>query len=100
MRFMSDSLHDALRAPREGLLGAPIDGQPPLHLRWLGTAGFELRCGDHVLLIDPYVTRSSLARCIASPLVSDEALVHATIPRADAIIVGHTHFDHALDVPA
>jgi L-ascorbate metabolism protein UlaG (beta-lactamase superfamily) len=26
--------------------------------------------------------------------------VKTVVPRADAIIVGHTHFDHALDVPA
>ncbi|WP_338046459.1 MBL fold metallo-hydrolase [Polyangium spumosum] len=71
----------------------------PLTLRWLGTAGFEITCEDHVLLIDPYVTRASLARCITSPLAPDLGAVGRYIGRADAVIVGHTHFDHALDVP-
>jgi L-ascorbate metabolism protein UlaG (beta-lactamase superfamily) len=50
-------------------------------------------------LIDPYVTRPSLARCVAAPLVSDVERVRRTFARADAIVVGHTHFDHVLDVP-
>jgi L-ascorbate metabolism protein UlaG (beta-lactamase superfamily) len=33
-------------------------------------------------------------------LRSDLGLVARHAPRADAIVVGHTHFDHALDVPA
>jgi L-ascorbate metabolism protein UlaG (beta-lactamase superfamily) len=34
------------------------------------------------------------------PLLPDDALVARHAPAADAILVGHTHFDHALDVPA
>ena len=69
-------------------------------VRWLGTAGFELTSGEHTVLFDPYLTRASLARCIASPLRSDEAVLLRHIPRADAIVLGHTHFDHALDAPS
>ena len=72
----------------------------PVHVKWLGTAGFELRHGEHVLLFDPYVTRASLARCVLSKLQPDEARIARYVPRADAIILGHTHFDHALDAPA
>lgn len=72
----------------------------PVHVRWLGTAGFEIRHGEHVLLIDPYVTRAPLLRCVARPLVPDEVRIRKYFPRADAIIVGHTHFDHAMDVPS
>jgi L-ascorbate metabolism protein UlaG (beta-lactamase superfamily) len=71
-----------------------------LHLRWLGTAGFAITCGAHRILIDPYVTRASLGRCLAAPLVPDARAIERYVPRADAVIVGHTHFDHALDVPA
>ena len=90
-------LHESLYAPAEL---APRSLAPRVHVRWLGTAGFELRCGEHSVLIDPYLSRPSLARCIAAPLVSDAEAVAAHAPRADAIVVGHTHFDHALDVPA
>ena len=84
--------HDdfALSAPRD-----PVG----VHVRWLGTAGFELRYGEHVLLFDPYLTRASLGRCVLSSLSSDVAAITRTIARADAIVVGHTHFDHVLDVP-
>ncbi len=71
----------------------------PLTVRWLGTAGFELVCEGFTVLFDPYVTRASLARCVASRLESDEERVARVVPRADAIVLGHTHFDHALDAP-
>ena len=74
--------------------------QARIHIRWLGTAGFEIRCDDHVVLLDPYITRASLSRCAFGSISSDLPAITEYVPRADAIIVGHTHFDHALDVPA
>lgn len=72
-----------------------------LRVRWLGTAGYELRCDGHVLLIDPYLTRVGLGRFVTGrPLVPDLARIDREIPRADAIVVGHSHFDHVMDVPA
>jgi L-ascorbate metabolism protein UlaG (beta-lactamase superfamily) len=70
-----------------------------VRVRWLGTAGFAITHGDHTVLLDPYVTRASLAQCLLSPLAPDLEAIERHVPRADAIIVGHTHFDHALDVP-
>jgi L-ascorbate metabolism protein UlaG (beta-lactamase superfamily) len=71
-----------------------------VRVRWLGTAGFAIEHASHTLLLDPYVTRAPLARCAFTRLVSDGGAVARHAPRADAIVVGHTHFDHALDVPA
>jgi L-ascorbate metabolism protein UlaG (beta-lactamase superfamily) len=71
-----------------------------IRVRWLGTAGFEIACEGHVLLIDPYLTRASLARTVFGRLTPDLGVLARHVGRADAIIVGHTHFDHALDVPA
>jgi L-ascorbate metabolism protein UlaG (beta-lactamase superfamily) len=78
-----------------------IDLPRGLSLQWLGTAGFALGHEGYVLLIDPYLTRPS-ARTVFSraALRPDRALLARHIPRADAILVGHTHFDHALDIPA
>jgi L-ascorbate metabolism protein UlaG (beta-lactamase superfamily) len=81
--------HDAL-----GRQGGPDD----VRVVWLGTAGFAIEYRGSVVLIDPYVTRASLGSLLVSVRPDREAIArHAS--RADAIIVGHTHFDHALDVP-
>jgi L-ascorbate metabolism protein UlaG (beta-lactamase superfamily) len=72
-----------------------------LELTWLGTAGFRLAYQGTVVLIDPYVTRLSLRDLVARRVVpSSLTAIDAWIDRADAVLVGHTHFDHALDVPA
>jgi L-ascorbate metabolism protein UlaG (beta-lactamase superfamily) len=73
--------------------------EPAIRVQWLGTAGFALEYDGHVLLLDPYLTRASLARCVLAPLRTDRDAVRRHVPRADAIVLGHTHFDHALDAP-
>jgi L-ascorbate metabolism protein UlaG (beta-lactamase superfamily) len=71
----------------------------PITVRWLGTAGFSIEYEKTIVLIDPYLTRASLTRCLRGSLVSDSQLVQRYVPYANAIVAGHTHFDHALDVP-
>lgn len=70
-----------------------------VRLRWLGTAGFALEHAGHVLLIDPYVTRAPFAQCVLHRVRPDSDAIARHVPLADAIVLGHTHFDHALDVP-
>lgn len=82
-----------------GSLSVPGD-RDPIRVTWLGTAGFAIEHGGHVVLVDPYVTRASLWSCLRRPLTSDLDAVARHVPRASAIVAGHTHFDHALDVPA
>jgi L-ascorbate metabolism protein UlaG (beta-lactamase superfamily) len=77
-----------------GRAGGPND----VRVAWLGTAGFAIEYRGTVVLVDPYVTRAPLASLLVS-VRPDTAAIARYIPRADAIIVGHTHFDHALDVP-
>lgn len=74
---------------------------PGLELTWIGTAGIRLAYQGVVVWIDPYVTRLSLRDLLARRVVRpSEQAIAAWIDRADAVLVGHTHFDHALDVPA
>jgi len=68
-------------------------------VRWLGTASFAIEHDGHTVLIDPYVTRASMLACLSGPLTSDIEAIHRYSPEADAILTGHTHFDHVLDVP-
>ncbi len=86
----------------DDLLAPPPPADPTpgsVELRWLGTSGYELRCDGHVLLVDPYLSRPCLRTLLLEPLVPDTAVIYREIDRADAILVSHTHFDHALDVP-
>lgn len=80
----------------------PFDLPPGVQLEWLGTAGFRLSAEGTTLLIDPYLSRPSLRQVVARrPLQPSADLVDRHVPGSvDAILVGHTHFDHALDVPA
>lgn len=74
---------------------------PGLSLTWFGTAGFRLAYQGTVLWIDPYVTRLSLGALVRRKVVpASDAAVERWVDAADAVLVGHTHFDHALDVPA
>lgn len=80
---------------------APLPLAKGVELTWVGTAGFRLAYQGVVVWIDPYVTRLSLTDLLRRKVVppSQEA-IGRWIDRADAVLVGHTHFDHALDVPA
>ncbi len=82
-------------------LATPLALPPGLEVTWLGTAGFRFAYEGTVLWIDPYVTRLPLAALVRRRVVpSAPDAVGRWIDRADAVLVGHTHFDHALDVPA
>ena len=82
-------------------LAAPLPLPQGLELTWIGTAGFRLAYQGVVIWIDPYVTRLSLADLLRRRVVPPaQEAIGRWIDRADAILVGHTHFDHALDVPA
>jgi L-ascorbate metabolism protein UlaG (beta-lactamase superfamily) len=52
-------------------------------------------------LIDPYVTRLSLGEFLhRRPVRPSETAINSHLPHVDAVLLGHTHFDHALDTPA
>jgi L-ascorbate metabolism protein UlaG (beta-lactamase superfamily) len=73
---------------------------PGLTLRSLGVSGFELSDGATTVLLDPTPTRPDPVALITGPIDADPALGAKWCPRADVILVNHTHFDHALDVGA
>jgi L-ascorbate metabolism protein UlaG (beta-lactamase superfamily) len=77
----------------------PTRAGASVRVRWLGTAGFEITFETTTILIDPYLTRASLPRLVAGKLEPNTKLLRSHLPKADAIIAGHTHFDHALDIP-
>jgi L-ascorbate metabolism protein UlaG (beta-lactamase superfamily) len=75
-------------------------GERPLVVRWLGTAGFVLRTDKTTVLVDPFVSRQSLGAVALLPMQPDDAAIAKYIPdRVDAVLCGHSHYDHVLDAP-
>ena len=71
-----------------------------VRIRWLGTAGHVIETATTTLLIDPFLSRPSLARLVGRRITPDEAAIRARLPaRVDAVLCGHSHFDHLLDAP-
>lgn len=81
----------------------PLSSRPTgraLRIRWLGTAGHVLETGGLTLLVDPFLTRPSLLRTAALPLhPTPDDWWHWLPERLDAIVVGHSHYDHLMDAP-
>jgi L-ascorbate metabolism protein UlaG (beta-lactamase superfamily) len=74
--------------------GGPLPKSPNLLVvRSLGRANYEVAYRGKVLLFDAYYDNSRLS--FAEPF----GLKQSDITRADAIFVGHTHFDHFGDAP-
>jgi len=71
-----------------------------IQLRWLGNAGFEFQMGQTTLIVDPFLTRPRFIQTYFGRVAPDEAALCKCIPRCDAILVTHAHFDHCMDAPA
>lgn len=82
-----------LRPTTQSAVGASV------RIRWLGTAGHVIETADTTLLIDPFLTRPSLGALLGR-IAPDETAIRARLPaRVDAVLCGHSHFDHLLDAP-
>ncbi len=75
-----------------------------LEIEWLGVSGYRLSAEGKTLFVDPYLSRvpfSELLRrraALPDPAALDR-FVHAP-GEVVGVLVGHTHFDHAVDAPA
>jgi L-ascorbate metabolism protein UlaG (beta-lactamase superfamily) len=93
---------DDAAAARE-LEGLPIELPRGLEITWLGVSGYRLTFEGVSIFIDPYVSRVPLRslllrrRALPDPAMIDR---YAQAPGEVAgVLVGHTHFDHAVDAP-
>jgi L-ascorbate metabolism protein UlaG (beta-lactamase superfamily) len=116
---------DPLPAPPAGAAPAPTDAAPaacepsacpppstspapvaPLQVRFLGVQGFLVGTADEAILTAPLFTRPDMITVTTGlPVTSDEALVEANLPTSmlgsvRAVLSGHAHYDHLLDVPS
>ncbi|TVP42680.1 MAG: MBL fold metallo-hydrolase [Gemmatimonadales bacterium] len=103
-----------MRAPRPGLTTAlallalpallaplPAAGQE-VSFTYLGTGGWLLRYGDASILTAPFFSNPGLVEVGVARLEVDTAAVDRFLPPVGdvpAILVGHAHYDHLMDVP-
>ncbi|AXQ31552.1 MBL fold metallo-hydrolase [Solimonas sp. K1W22B-7] len=71
---------------------------------WFGVTALLLQDGEHAILIDPFFTRPEglLPLVLNRAIAPDEtriaaALLAARINHLDAVLVSHSHYDHAMD---
>lgn len=72
-------------------------------VRWTGAAGLEFTHGGKSWLIDPYLSRAGKGSIFFGRPRADRERISrylGSLPGIlQAVIVGHTHLDHALDIP-
>jgi glyoxylase-like metal-dependent hydrolase (beta-lactamase superfamily II) len=72
-------------------------------VRWTGAAGLEFTHEGKTWLIDPYLSRVGKASVFFGRPQADREKISRyldTLPgKLQAVVVGHTHLDHALDIP-
>jgi L-ascorbate metabolism protein UlaG (beta-lactamase superfamily) len=75
-----------------------------LEIEWLGVSGYRLACEGQSLFIDPYLSRVPLrSLLLRRPTLPDPAALERFLRapgEVAGVLVGHTHFDHAVDAPA
>ena len=81
-----------------------------LYMQWLGTSSWIISRGGDVIVVDPFFSRPS-ARTVASSLLFpwitksfgyDVKRINDVLPAlpsdTKAVLVGHAHYDHVMDV--
>ena len=82
----------------------PLELPTGLEIEWLGVSGYRISFEGQTLFVDPYLSRVPFTDLLRRrPTLPDPAaldrFVHAPGEVA-GVLVGHTHFDHAVDAPA
>jgi L-ascorbate metabolism protein UlaG (beta-lactamase superfamily) len=88
----------------EGTTGSPDDPPAQLEVRFLGVGGFSFRVADDLVLTAPMYSNPDILAVqfgdiAADPARVDEFLSADFVADASAILVGHAHYDHLIDVP-
>lgn len=87
-----------------GLVDLAPPGSDELRLVYLGTGGWILEHGDDMVLTGPLFSNPGLIRTglwyvDSDTLLVDRYMERYDVRRARAILVGHAHYDHLMDVP-
>jgi L-ascorbate metabolism protein UlaG (beta-lactamase superfamily) len=82
----------------------PLQLPTGLEIEWLGVSGYRMTHEGQTLFVDPYLSRVPLRDLVLRrPTLPDPAMLDRFAGAASevaGVLVGHTHFDHAVDAPA
>jgi L-ascorbate metabolism protein UlaG (beta-lactamase superfamily) len=82
----------------------PLELPAGLEVEWLGVSGYRIGFEGQTLFVDPYLSRVPFRDLVLRrPTLPDPAALdrYASAPgKVVGVLVGHTHFDHAVDAPA
>jgi hypothetical protein len=107
LSFLAVSCHQYLDPRLYGPVREPVADIKPgtLLVRFLGVGGFIIQRGDDVVLTAPFYTNPKEGFLFGLKKVRpNETLIKSLLherwaSKAAAILVGHTHYDHFMDVP-
>lgn len=75
-----------------------------LEIEWLGVSGYRLSAEGKTLFVDPYLSRVPFSELLRRRAALPDPAALDRFVRAPGevvgVLVGHTHFDHAVDAPA
>ena len=97
---------DLVRKSSPVLTSADPDYNQTLQVRWLGTASYIMQVGDVLLLTDPFYSYHSMIETGVGEVKSEPKNVRQiaqelkNLPKPKAIFIGHSHYDHLLDLAA
>jgi L-ascorbate metabolism protein UlaG (beta-lactamase superfamily) len=82
----------------------PLELPAGLEIEWLGVSGYRLTYERQTLFVDPYLSRVPFRDLLLRrPTMPDPAALERFVSAPGetvGVLVGHTHFDHAVDAPA
>jgi L-ascorbate metabolism protein UlaG (beta-lactamase superfamily) len=83
---------------------ADINRRPPLRATFLGVSTLLFDDGETAILLDGFFTRPNSRQLFLEKISPDKTIIKNSLQRAGidklaAVIVNHSHYDHAMDAP-
>ena len=78
-------------------VGSQLEWIDNVELRWFGVTSLSIRFSDRLWLLDPFFSRPVGGELVPNAL-GKEWMIELLGQQVDRIWVGHSHYDHALDV--